>query len=118
MEPFDLVLLIVIGDLVQQGITQSDYSLVGLLVAPATIALLTVVVSYASFKFRRLRPVLEGEPVVILKAGKVIEQNLRRKRMTVEEVEAAARLQQIPSLEHVKWAVLETGGQISFLQEE
>jgi uncharacterized membrane protein YcaP (DUF421 family) len=118
LEPFDLVLLVVIGDLVQQGITQSDYSLTGLVVAAGTMALLTVVVSYASFRFRRLRPVLDGEPIVILKDGKVVEKNLRRERMTVEEVEAAARLQQIPSLEQVKWAVLETGGQISFLQDD
>jgi uncharacterized membrane protein YcaP (DUF421 family) len=118
LEPFDLVLLVVIGDLVQQGITQSDYSLTGLVVAAGTMALLTVVVSYASFRFRRLRPVLDGEPIVILKEGKVIEKNLRRERMTVEEVEAAARLQQIPSLERVAWAVLETGGQISFLLDD
>jgi len=115
MEPFDLILLIVLGDLIQQGITQSDYSVTGLIVAASTMALLTVLVSYLSYRFLRLRPVLEGEPIVIVREGKPIEANLKRERLTVEEVMAAARLQQIDSLDKVRWAVLETGGQISFI---
>jgi uncharacterized membrane protein YcaP (DUF421 family) len=117
LEPFDLVLLIVVGDLVQQGITQSDYSLVGLVIATTTMALLTILVSWTSYRFPRLRPLLDGEPIVIVRDGRAIEQNLRRERLTIGEVEAAARLQQIASLRDVKWAVLETGGQISFLME-
>lgn len=116
MEPFDLILLIVLGDLVQQGVTQSDYSLVGLAVAASTMALLTVLVSYLSFRFPRLRPVLEGNPVVIVQDGEPIEANLHRERLTLDEVMAQARLQQIESLSEIKWAVLETGGQISFIK--
>ena len=114
MEPFDMILLVVIGDLVQQGVTQSDYSLTGATTVIATIALLTVFTAWLSFRVRRLRPVLEGEPVVIVADGRVIERNLRRQRMTVEEVEAEARLQQIGSLDEVRFAVLETNGKISF----
>jgi uncharacterized membrane protein YcaP (DUF421 family) len=116
MEPFDLILLVVLGDLVQQGVTQSDYSLVGLGIAGSTMALLTVLVSYLSFRFPRLRPVLDGEPVVLVQDGKPVEGNLRRERLTVDELLAQARLQQIASLDEVKWAVLETGGQISFIK--
>jgi uncharacterized membrane protein YcaP (DUF421 family) len=114
LEPFDLVLLIVVGDLVQQGITQSDYSLTGLVIAVSVMALLTVLVSWASYRFPRLRPVLDGEPLVIMRDGKPVEQNLKRERVTLEEVEAEARVQQIASLSDVRWAVLETNGQISF----
>jgi uncharacterized membrane protein YcaP (DUF421 family) len=115
MEPFDLILLIVTGDLVQQGITQSDYSLTGALTVIATIALLTVALSYVSFKVPRLRPVLDGEPLVLVQDGEVIERNLRRERITIEELLAAARLQQIGSLAKVRFAVLETNGAISFI---
>ena len=115
MEPFDLILLIVLGDLIQQGVTQSDYSVTGLFVAAGTMALLTVVVSYVSFRFPRLRPLLEGEPIVIVRDGKPIDGNLKRERVTLDEVMAEARRQQIASLDEVKWAVLETGGQISFI---
>ena len=115
LEPFDLILLIVLGDLIQQGITQSDYSVTGLVVAVTTMALLTVLVSYVSYRFPRLRPVLEGEPVVIIHDGRPVERNLERERLTLEEVMAEARLQQIASLDGIKWAVLETSGQISFI---
>jgi uncharacterized membrane protein YcaP (DUF421 family) len=118
LEPFDLVLLIVVGDLVQQGITQSDYSLTGLVIAVATMALLTVAASWLSFRFPRLRPVLDGEPIVIVRDGEPIERNLKRERVTLAEVEAEARIQQIDSLRKVRWAALETSGKISFLVDE
>ena len=115
MEPFDLILLVVIGDLVQQGVTQSDYSISGTFLAVATFALLTVGASYLSFRFRRLRPALDGEPIVLVEHGRPIEGNLRRERITMEELAAEARLQQIASIEDVRWAVLETNGSISFI---
>src|ERR687890_1390767 len=87
MEPFDVILLVVIGDLVQQGVTQSDYSLTGATTVIVTLALLTVLTAWLSYRVRRLRPVLEGDPVVILADGRLIDRNLRRERMTVEEVE-------------------------------
>jgi uncharacterized membrane protein YcaP (DUF421 family) len=118
LEPFDLILLVVIGDLVQQGVTQSDYSMTGAIIVVSTIALLTVAMSYLSFRFRRLRPVLEGEPLVLLEDGRPIERNLRRERITVEELAAAAREQEIGSLEAVHLAVLETSGHISFLKQD
>jgi uncharacterized membrane protein YcaP (DUF421 family) len=114
MEPFDLILLVVIGDLVQQGVTQSDYSLTGATTVIATLALLTVFTAWLSFRVRRLRPILEGDPIVIVADGEVLERNLRRQRMTVEEVESEARQQQIASLDQVRFAVLETNGKISF----
>jgi uncharacterized membrane protein YcaP (DUF421 family) len=118
MEPFDVILLVVIGDLVQQGVTQSDYSLTGAVMVIATITLLTVGTSYLSFRFRRLRPVLEGEPLVLLQDGRPIERNLRRERITLDELRSAARQQQIGSLERVRLAILETDGRISFIPAE
>lgn len=113
--PFDLIMLIVLGDLVQQGVTQSDYSLTGATMVIVTVALLTVATAWLSFRFRRLRPVLEGDPVILVADGRILERNLRRQRMTVEEVGAEARLAQIASLDDVRYAVLETNGRISFL---
>jgi uncharacterized membrane protein YcaP (DUF421 family) len=115
MEPFDLILLVVLGDLVQQGVTQSDYSLTGLVLAAGTMALMTVLISYVSFRFPRARPLLDGLPIVVIQDGKVLEANLRRERMTKAELALEARLQQIESLDQVSWAILETSGQISFV---
>jgi uncharacterized membrane protein YcaP (DUF421 family) len=117
LEPFDLILLVMIGDLVQQGVTQNDFSVTGLILAAGTVAMLTVLVSFASFRFRRLRPLLDGEPIILLEDGKPIPRNLRRERLTVEEVAAEARKQSIASLEDVQWAVLETSGAISFIKK-
>ena len=115
LEPFDLILLVTIGDLVQQGVTQNDFSVTGLVLAVGTIAGLTVLFSYLPWRFQVLRPVLEGEPVILIEDGNVIEKNLRRHRLTQQEVAAEARVQQIESFAKVRWAVLETSGKISFI---
>ena len=118
MEPFDLILLVVIGDLIQQGVTQSDYSLTGTLIVLCVIAVLTVATSYVSFRVPRLRGVLEGEPIVLVEHGRVIERNLRRERMTHDELAADARQQQIAELDRVRLGVLETNGRMSFILED
>jgi uncharacterized membrane protein YcaP (DUF421 family) len=118
IEPFDLILLVVIGDLLQQGITQDDYSVTGMLLVISTVTLLSVVISYISFRMKPLRRVLDGEPIILVDDGKLIERNLRRERLTPGELAAAARQNQIFSLSDVRWAVLETNGQISFLERK
>jgi uncharacterized membrane protein YcaP (DUF421 family) len=118
LEPFDVILLVVIGDLVQQGIMQSDDSVTGTLMVLATMALLTVGVSYVSFRSRRLRPLLEGEPLVLVEDGRVIERHLARERLTMDDLMAQARLQNLSSLADVRWAVLETSGKISFITKD
>jgi uncharacterized membrane protein YcaP (DUF421 family) len=115
LEPFDVILLVVVGDLVQQGITQADDSVTGSTIVLATVALLTVGISYLSFKVPRLRPLLEGEPIVVVVDGEAIERNMRRERLTMDDLLAEARTQQIGSLDDVRFAVLETSGKISFL---
>jgi uncharacterized membrane protein YcaP (DUF421 family) len=118
MEPFDLILLVVIGDLVQQGVTQSDNSVTGAITVICTMAVLTVVTAYLSFRFRRVRPLLEGDPVLVISDGRVLERNLHRQRMTIEELAAEARLQSIGSLGDVSYAVLESNGRVSFLKAD
>ena len=117
LEPFDLILLVTIGDLVQQGVTQNDFSITGMALAFGTIAMLAVLFSYLPWRFQILRPVLEGQPVILIEDGNVIEKNLRRNRLTQEEVAAEARIQQIDSFDKIRWAVLETSGSISFIKK-
>jgi uncharacterized membrane protein YcaP (DUF421 family) len=113
LEPFDLILLVVIGDLVQQGVTQSDESVTGALIVISTIALLSLGVSWVSFRSRKIRLVTEGEPIVLVQNGRVIERNMRRERITREDIEEEARQQQITSLADLRWAILEDDGRIS-----
>jgi uncharacterized membrane protein YcaP (DUF421 family) len=113
LEPFDMILLVVIGDLVQQGVTQSDESVTGALTVIATIALLSVAVSWLSFRSKRLRTVTEGEPIVLVRDGQPIERNMRRERITLEDLEQEARQAQITSIADLRWAILEDDGKIS-----
>lgn len=115
MEPFDLILLVVIGDLIQQGVTQQDLSVTGAALAATTIALLAMLLTWLNYRFPKLRPALEGRPVVLVEDGKAIERNLKRERITLEELAAQARLKEIDSIADVRWAVLETSGAISFI---
>jgi uncharacterized membrane protein YcaP (DUF421 family) len=117
LEPFDLILLIVLGDLIQQGVTQNDFSVTGALLAGGTMGVMTVVFSWLAFRFpRRIAPILEGDPVILVERGRTIDRNLRRNRITLEELAAQARLTaQIAHLDEIEWAVLETSGQISFI---
>jgi uncharacterized membrane protein YcaP (DUF421 family) len=115
LEPFDLILLVVVGDLIQQGITQSDMSFTGAVLATGTFAVLVLAVSYLGFRFRRLQPLLDPQPLIVVQNGEVIEANLRKERMTVDELLAEARQQRLGSLADVQWAVLESSGKVSFI---
>ena len=115
LQPFDLILLIVLGDLIQQGVTQNDFSVTGAMLATGTMAVMTVLFSWLAFRFPRVQPILEGDPVVLIEHGNVIDRNIKANRITLEELAAQARLNQIPRIEDVEWGVLETSGQISFI---
>ena len=118
MEPFDVILLVVIGDLVQQGVTQADTSVTGIGLSVGTFAVLAVATSWLSFRFRRARAVLESAPLVVIENGRPIERNMRAERLTLEEIAAEARLQQIASLKEIEWAIVESGGRISFIRRQ
>jgi uncharacterized membrane protein YcaP (DUF421 family) len=118
MEPSDIILLVVIGDLVQNGVTQSDDSVTGVVLAAGTIGSLATLTAYLTYRFRRIRNVVEGEPVILVENGETIDRNLRNERLTLDEVMEQARLQQIESLSDVKWAVLEQNGSISFIEKK
>jgi uncharacterized membrane protein YcaP (DUF421 family) len=112
---FELVLLFVIGDLVQQSITQDDTSIVAAVLAISTISLLILVDSYVAFRWPRSRRVLEGDPEVVVYGGRCIDPVLARQRMTREDILEAAREQGIDDLAKVRIGILETTGKLSFV---
>ena len=117
LAPSDLVLLIVLGDAVQQGLTQDDYSVTGAVIAISSVAALQVLSSWFAFRSRRARRVLEGEPIVVIQEGRLIDKNLRRERMTPDDVAVEMRMQQIASFDEVQWAILENNGTMSFVKK-
>jgi uncharacterized membrane protein YcaP (DUF421 family) len=116
MSAFELILLVMIGDLVQQAVTQEDYSVTGAVLAVGTIAFWVVVSSYASFRWKRASRVLESPPIVVIDNGRVQHEILHTERVDERELVAAARKHGIRDLRDVELAVLETDGKFSFLQ--
>ena len=116
MTPFELVVIVVLGDLIQQGVTHNDFSLVGATLAIGTFAFWALAMSWATYLSPRVERFLDGEPRVIVRDGVLLKENMARDRMTVSEVEAEMRLAGIARLEDVAWAILETQGKISFIK--
>src|SRR3954470_20235391 len=118
MAPIDFILLIVLGDAIQQGLTQDDYSVTGALIVIFTIAVIQVALGFLTFRSKRLRTVMEGEPIILVEDGRIIERNMRRARIAPDELAEEARLAQTASLEDVQWAVLETSGKVSIIPKK
>jgi len=114
MSAFELVLLVTMGDLIQQGVTQEDYSVTGAMLAVGTFALLLVLFSWISWRWKASRPVLEGLPVVVVKDGVMLASMMRYERLSDTELLEAVREQGIDDLATVSIGVLEPNGKFSF----
>jgi uncharacterized membrane protein YcaP (DUF421 family) len=115
MSAFELVLLVMIGDLVQQGVTGEDYSIVGALLAVATLAFWVLATSVVSYRFTRTRDLLEGNAVIVIHEGRIQHQALKTERISVEELVDAVRQQGIDDVRKVRFGVLEGSGRFSFV---
>lgn len=118
MTAFELILLVTMGDLIQQGATQEDMSLTGAGLAVGTLAMWIVAFAYLSWRFKRLRPFTEGVPVIVVRNGRPLDQVLKIERLTLDEVCEAARNQGIADLSEVDVGVLEPDGKFSFLKTD
>ena len=115
--PSDLVLLVVMGDLIQNGVTQSDQSITGVFLAVSTFAMMTVAMSFLTFRSRRAQTFIEGEPLILVEDGKPVAKNMNAERLNLDDVAEEARGQGIESLDEIKWCVLETSGTMSFVKK-
>ena len=118
LTPFELIVLVVTGDLVQQGVTHNDFSLTGALLAVSTFAFWASVLSWLTFLSRRAERVLDGEPHVVVRDGRLLERNLRRDRLTRAEIESEMRLAGIGYLREVAWGIVEPRGRVSFIKRD
>jgi len=116
MAPFEMILLVVLGDIVQQGVTQEDMSLTGSILAVSTFGFWITVLSYLTWRSERVARVVDGAPILIVRDGEPLEGALARERMPIAEVLEAARQEGIDDLAKVRAAVLEPSGRISFIQ--
>lgn len=118
MTPFELIVLIVFGDLIQQGVTHNDFSLVGAILAIATMAFWALAFSWLTYWFPKAESVLDGSPRVIVRDGQIVRENLHRDRLTAAEILSEMRLSGIAHLDDVAWAILEPRGKMSFIRRD
>lgn len=118
LSTFELLLYVTMGDLVQQAVTQQDFSVTSAFLAVGVFALLTVGLSYAAWRFPGLRPMIRGRPVLIVKDGELVTAEMARQRLPFDDLVAAAREQGIRRISDIEVAVLETNGRISFFTIE
>ncbi len=116
--PFDLVLLIVLGDVIQQAITQEDMSITGGLIVLATMGVIVVAVNELIRRSGRARRFVEGHPTTVVRDGKVEEDALRIERLPIADLLEAARSKGIDDLSSVRYAILEPNGRFSFITAE
>jgi uncharacterized membrane protein YcaP (DUF421 family) len=116
LSAFELVLIVTIGDLVQQGVTQEDMSVTGAMLAVGTIALLVVGTSYIGYRWRGSRRVIEGVPVIVVDDGRLVPEVLEMERLGEEDVLSSAREQGIADVRDIRFGVLEPDGTFSFVR--
>lgn len=114
LSTFELLLYVTMGDLVQQAVTQQDYSVTAGFLAVGTFALLTVGLSWVQWRFPRTRPVVTGRPLLVFADGAPIEEAMRRQRLALADLLVAARQQGIRGTSEIEYAVLEADGRLSF----
>jgi uncharacterized membrane protein YcaP (DUF421 family) len=116
MSAFELILFVVFGDLIQQGVTGDDRSVTGAALAVTTFALLTILFSYAAFRWKRAQDVLQGVPVIIVRDGRILDEVLAIERLRPDDVKDEAHQQGIDDIRDVDLGVLEADGKFSFIR--
>lgn len=116
LTPFELIVLMVLGDITQQAVTEEDQSLTGAALAVSTMVLWAVAISYLAFRSRRLGALFESAPTVLIRKGVIDGRALRLQRMTHDELFSEARLAGIGDIADVDLAVLESDGRVAFVQ--
>lgn len=115
LTPLDLLLIVVIGDFVQQGVTQEDMSVTGAFMAVAVFVTWTLISDALGRRSSKASRVLAGEPMIILRDGHVYSGRLEHERVSVEELKEAARVEGFGDLSDIAFGILETDGRFSFV---
>ena len=115
LNPFDLVVLLLLSNTVQNAIIGNDNSLIGGIIGGGALLVLNAVVVRTLYHYGKLDEI-EGKPDTLIRNGRLLRHHLERELITVAELEAAARKQGIESLAHVQHCRLETGGALTFIE--
>ena len=118
LAPFDLVLLLVLSNAVQNSMNGGDNSLIGGLISATTLVVLNLAVGFSTYKVKALEAVVEGRPQVLIHNGKLYTDVIAKTRLTRHEIDAALRDAGCSCVEEVHAAFLENNGEISVVPKK
>jgi uncharacterized membrane protein YcaP (DUF421 family) len=116
MTTFDFVLLLIIGDASQQAITSNDYSVTNAVIVITTFIVLDLIFTFIKSKYKKVERILDGSPIILINQGKVVKKMLKLTKIDECDIlEAARKNQGLETLEQIKYAILEKGGDITVI---
>jgi uncharacterized membrane protein YcaP (DUF421 family) len=118
LAPFDLVLLLILSNAVQNAMNAGDNSVLAGIILASTLILLNYIVGYVAFKSKRMETLIEGRPEVLIHNGKLFGEVLKSEQITHHELDAALRAAGCASVDQVHFAVLENNGNITVHRRE
>jgi uncharacterized membrane protein YcaP (DUF421 family) len=118
LTPFDLILLLIVSNAVQNAMVGPDTSVTGGLIVTGILVLWNRLLGYISSRNRRLEKLIDGRPEVVIHMGRVYEEVLRHNDMTMEELRGALRRNGVFDVSEVEYALLETNGAVSVKKRE
>lgn len=117
LSPLELITLILVPDIVSQGVMREDFSLTNSLIAVATLFSLVFVMSLVSHRFKKVEELIDGEPTLLVAKGRLLKENMNRERIAPEEIYGEMHKAGLDKLSSVRWAILETDGKITIVPE-
>jgi uncharacterized membrane protein YcaP (DUF421 family) len=118
LSPFDLIVLLILSETVQNAMISDDKSLVGGLISAGTLIALVQAMNYLNWTSKRASRLLEGTPKVLVRHGECLRDVMRRERITISELTEAMRSEGCANIADVRFAILENDGKISVIKRE
>lgn len=118
LTPLEMILTVVIGDFVQQAVTQEDMSITGAGLAVGVFVAWTLVLDALVRRSHRFARVIDGDPVVVLRNGVPLHDRLSAERLSLGDLEQAARIEGYGDLADLDYGILETDGKFSFIPKQ
>ncbi|TAK90971.1 MAG: DUF421 domain-containing protein [Burkholderiaceae bacterium] len=113
LAPFDLVLLLILSNAVQNSINGGDNSLIGGFISALALVAANYTLSFLTYRSKRIAALIEGRPQVLVHNGHLYTEVMRKEKLTQHELDAALRAAGVSCIDHVHFAILENNGQIS-----
>lgn len=113
LSPFELTLIMLIPEISSQALTREDYSMTNAVIGLSTMFTLVLGSSILAYRFRKVRDITEGKPVVVVRHGKIIADHLDKERVSIDDIVAEMRGAGIEKFTDLKWVIVETDGKIS-----